>query len=194
MENEKAKSMYMTGLGFVGSTAFILSVLSSPFLIIPMIKKFGHIPWMVTPQTVITTSFDYLSKANTNRTKTSRKLKMIDLGSGDGRICIEAAKWGYNATGYELNPFLYVLSNYNAYRHGVHNNVKFHMKNFWDENLHDYDVITVFGVQPAMSKLLTKVEKEARYGTKIISFRFPINSKTPIWKEGELYIYSHDKK
>ena len=63
------------------------------------------------------------------------------------------------------------------------------MKNFWDENLIHYDVITVFGVTPAMPLLLQKVEKEARLGTKIVSFRFPIKNKAPIWKDGELYIY-----
>ena len=130
MNNDNVKSTYLTGIQVVGGTAIVLSVISSPFLIIPMIKKFGHIPWMTTPKSVITTAFKYLAdkknivRNHQNRT-ISKKLKMVDLGSGDGRICIEAAKWGYHAVGYELNPFLYVLASYNAYREGVYNNVEF---------------------------------------------------------------------
>ena len=192
------KSVYLQGLAIVGCTAGILSIVSSPFLIVPAIKKFGHIPWMTTPQASITSAFSYLSKSkkaiNNANSSNHKKLKMIDLGSGDGRTCIEAAKWGYEATGYELNPFLYMLSNYNAYRQGVHKNVTFKMKNFWAENLNDYDVITVFGVEPAMPKLLAKVEKESKIGTHIVSFRFSIKAKQPIWQEGEMYIYLHDMK
>lgn len=187
------KSYYFQGLMVVGCTAGVLSIISSPFLIVPAIKKFGHIPWMTTPQASITSAFNYLSKINSVKNQ-NKRLKMIDLGSGDGRTCIEAAKRGYDATGYELNPFLYLLSNYNDYKQGVHKNVKIKMKNFWTENLVEYDVITVFGVEPAMVKILNKVEKESKLGTKIVSFRFPIKNKTPIFRDGELYIYVHDNK
>ncbi len=84
-----------------------------------------------------------------------------------------------------------MLANYNAWREGVSGNVSFRMKNFWDENLSSYDVVSIFGVAPIMPLVMKKVEQEARTNTHIVSFRFPIKHVTPAWRDGELYIYSY---
>jgi len=46
-----------TAMFMLGSSATILVGVSAPFLVIPMIKKFGHIPWMTTPQFVCRRAF-----------------------------------------------------------------------------------------------------------------------------------------
>ena len=75
---------------------------------------------------------------------------LVDIGSGDGRVvrygtvkmiarlygCIslkvvEAAKAGYDAVGYELNPWLVVYSKLNSWYHGVYGKTSFHYKDIW---------------------------------------------------------------
>jgi predicted RNA methylase len=75
-----------------------ISVATLPFLVIPMVKKFGHIPWMITPNRVSQQAFRKVIEM-----KRSSKLRIADLGSGDGRVCIEAAKLGMHATGFEVS-------------------------------------------------------------------------------------------
>lgn len=53
------------------------------------------------------------------------KPKLVDLGSGDGRIVIEAAKKGYEAVGYEINPWLVLYSRHLAKKQGVADSCKF---------------------------------------------------------------------
>lgn len=79
----------------------------------------------------------------------ARGKTLVDIGSGDGRVVscygvvkmiitrlyllkvIEAAKAGYNAVGYELNPWLVVYSKLNSCYHGVYKNTSFHCKDIW---------------------------------------------------------------
>ncbi|XP_064409340.1 ATP synthase subunit C lysine N-methyltransferase isoform X3 [Latimeria chalumnae] len=54
----------------------------------------------------------------------SRTGSVVDIGSGDGRIVIAAAKQGFQAVGYELNPWLVWYSRYKAWREGVRSHVQ----------------------------------------------------------------------
>lgn len=86
-----------------GSTLFILTC-SAPFLIVPILKGYGHIPWMTTPKHICELAFKkHKSFVSSNPHLSSKPLKVIDLGSGDGRLVIAAARQGYHATGFEVN-------------------------------------------------------------------------------------------
>ncbi|TSK87535.1 Exportin-6 [Bagarius yarrelli] len=70
---------------------------------------------------------------------------LADLGSGDGRIVLEASRLGFSpAVGYELNPWLLRLARFYAWRSGNHGNVSFRREDLWKVNLSDYKNITVF--------------------------------------------------
>ncbi|OBS64401.1 hypothetical protein A6R68_07063, partial [Neotoma lepida] len=60
-----------------------------------------------------------------------RRGSLVDIGSGDGRIVIAAAKEGFPAVGYELNPWLVWYSRYRAWREGVHGSAKFYISDLW---------------------------------------------------------------
>ncbi|KAM7149816.1 ATP synthase subunit C lysine N-methyltransferase isoform 2-T2 [Molossus nigricans] len=61
----------------------------------------------------------------------SRRGPVVDIGSGDGRIVIAAAKEGFTAVGYELNPWLVWYSRYRAWREGVQHLAKFYISDLW---------------------------------------------------------------
>src|SRR3972149_11588524 len=101
--------------------------------------------------------------------------KVADLGSGDGRIVIAFAKKGIEAHGFEINPFLVLISKWKIKKAGLQKKAFVHWKNFWNENLGGYGVIISFQVFYAMEKLKEKILKETRKKIKVVSrdWKFP---------------------
>jgi cyclopropane fatty-acyl-phospholipid synthase-like methyltransferase len=106
--------------------------------------------------------------------------RLADLGSGDGRILIAAAKAGAIAHGYEINPLLILWSLYKIKKAGVGDRAFVHWKSFWRANLSQFEAITVFGITGIMGKLEDKLKKELRPGSRVVTNIF----KFPTW-EGE---------
>jgi tRNA/tmRNA/rRNA uracil-C5-methylase (TrmA/RlmC/RlmD family) len=96
---------------------------------------------------------------------------LIDLGSGDGRIVIAAAKRGCMAHGYEDNLELLSLSRENARIAGVEDRTKFYLGDFRDVDLNYATVITMFIDRPA-HKLLLKKLANLKPGVRLISNTF----------------------
>ncbi len=114
--------------------------------------------------------------------------KLVDLGSGDGRILIAAAKAGAIAHGYEINPLLVLWSRYKIKKAGLKERAFVHWKNFWLVNFSEYDVVTLFGITGIMQRLESKLKTELKPGSRVISniFKFPNWQST---KQGSIYIY-----
>ncbi|XP_053133154.1 adenine nucleotide translocase lysine N-methyltransferase isoform X1 [Hemicordylus capensis] len=115
-----------------------------------------------------------------------RSGKMVDLGSGDGRIVLEAYRRGFRpAVGYELNPWLLRLSNYRAWKAGCYGEVSYFREDLWKVNLSDCTSVTVFlapSVLPLLErKLLLELPDEAR----VVAGRFPLPNWTPTSLAGE---------
>ena len=97
---------------------------------------------------------------------------VVDLGSGDGRLLVEAAKCQAEVIGYELNPLLVWWSRYRLRSYGTH--TKIYRKNLLDADLSKADVIFIFGITSIMPKVAKKMQAECRPGTRIISFAFAL--------------------
>ncbi|XP_055907638.1 ATP synthase subunit C lysine N-methyltransferase [Eupeodes corollae] len=126
------------------------------------------------------------------------KGKLLDIGSGDGRIVIAAAKHGVKSEGVELNPWLVLYSQYSALRNGVHKMTDFFRRDLWKFNLQPYNYIVIFGVEQMMQDLEHKLIAESRTDCKIIACRFPLpNSKpTKVIEDGvnTVWFYEIPKK
>lgn len=114
---------------------------------------------------------------------------LIDLGSGDGRILIEAVQRGAMAMGYEINPILVYLTKRKIKKLNLNNRAQIFWKNFWQVDLIDADVITVFGAPTIMAKLEKKFLKELKSGAKICSYVFPLPNLKVLKKEEGIFIY-----
>ena len=117
--------------------------------------------------------------------------KMVDLGSGDGRIVIAMAKVGAEAHGYELNLFLVWWSRHKIKQEGLSGKVFVHWKSFWHEDLGRFQIVTMFTIPHFMARLAKKMRRELRPGARFISNGAPL----PGWqykekneKEG-IYLY-----
>ena len=105
--------------------------------------------------------------------------KFYDLGAGTGRsMLIAYKKFGLNTHGFELSPVLAFVAKYNLWIHGVKNST-IHLKNFYNANFSDADIVFCFLTPKAMLRLKNKFEKELKTGTRIISYAFNIPDWTP---------------
>ena len=115
--------------------------------------------------------------------------KVVDLGSGDGRIVIEAAKRGARAYGYELNLILVLISRRAIKKLGLGDNACIYWKSFWKADLEDADVVTIFGLKGLMADLGAKLKRELKPGAKVISFAFTFPGWNHVKGERALYLY-----
>ncbi|XP_018427291.1 PREDICTED: protein FAM173A, partial [Nanorana parkeri] len=90
-----------------------------------------------------------------------RSGKMVDLGSGDGRIVLEAARRGFSpAVGYELNPWLVRLSYFYAWKSGYQRRVSYLREDLWKVKLHDCRNISIFLAPSVVSMLFKEVLRQ----------------------------------
>ncbi|MFA6550202.1 MAG: methyltransferase domain-containing protein [Candidatus Gracilibacteria bacterium] len=122
-----------------------------------------------------------------------RGQKILDVGSGDGRIVIAFAKAGAEAHGFEINPILVWMSRRNIKRAGLQGKAFIHFVNFWKRDFSPYDLVIVYQITHLMKKFQKKFEKELRPGTKILCNSFFL----PDWKEEKkdkpLFLYTKMK-
>ncbi len=120
--------------------------------------------------------------------------RVIDLGSGDGKLLFLAAQQGARATGFEINPFLVLFTNIKAIFSPYH--VRAIWKNFWQADISKADVILLYLIPWKMKQLEDKLLKETKPGTKIISnsFIFPHIPCTDKDEANHVYMFTVPKK
>ncbi len=103
---------------------------------------------------------------------------VIDLGSGDGRNVIAAAKRGANALGVEFNPDMVALSNQIAQKEGVADKAKFVQHDMYEYDISKATVMALFLLPVNMNKLAPKFFNLAP-GSRIVANTFGIDGWEP---------------
>lgn len=105
---------------------------------------------------------------------------LIDLGSGDGRIPITAAKkFGIRAMGVDLNPVRIAESNDNAKKEGVTDKVQFVQGDLFQQDISKATVLTMYLLPDVNMKLRPKIWSDLKPGTRIVSHAFTMGDWTP---------------
>lgn len=105
---------------------------------------------------------------------------LYDLGSGDGRMVITAAKlYGVRGTGIDIDPQRISEANENAKKEGVTNLVRFLNQDLFEADFHDASVITLYLLPGINLKLRPKLWKELKPGTRIVSHSFDMGDWAP---------------
>ena len=104
---------------------------------------------------------------------------VIDLGSGDGRIAIAAAKkFGARSMGVEFNPNMVALSNREAQRQGVADRVKFLNADIFQTDFSQATIITMYLLPDLNLKLQPKILGQ-KPGTRVASYQFNMGDWQP---------------
>lgn len=86
--------------------------------------------------------------------------RLLDIGSGDGRIVIAAAKaHRMEAHGVELNPWLVYYSRLAALSGGVFGQTRFFRKDLWKFDISGYNNIVIFGVEQMVNSGIRLINK-----------------------------------
>ena len=98
---------------------------------------------------------------------------VYDLGCGDGRIVIAAAKeFGARGVGVEIDPAPLRMAVYNAKRAGVEDRVRFVRGDLFETDIGDATVVTLFLFESLNRQLLPKLRKDLKPGTRIVAHRY----------------------
>src|SRR5690242_19168886 len=140
--------------------------------------------WVPTPQALVDKMLDMA--------KVTPKDYVIDLGSGDGRTVITAAKRGAKAHGIEYNPEMVELSKRNAEKEGVSDRATFAKADLFESDFSQATVITMF-LLPDINKRLRPKILNLKAGTRIVSNSFDMgdweadDTGTAVSEEGSSY-------
>src|SRR5262249_40544881 len=148
------------------SVLLLLSALQIPRLRPPDVKFVG------TPQNVV--------EAMLALAKVTPADIVYDLGSGDGRIPITAAKlYGARGVGIEIDPFHLRVARDNVVKAGVADRVRFLNEDLFQSDIHEATVVTIFLLPKLNLQLIPKFRRELARGTRIVSHRFDMGDEWP---------------
>ena len=125
--------------------------------------------WVPTPPVLVEKMLDMA--------KVTRRDYVMDLGSGDGRNIIAAAKRGARALGIEYDRDLLELSRRNAAEAGVAGRARFVEGDMYEADISDATVLALFLLPDNLQKLRPKFER-LKPGTRIVTNGFPIDGWT----------------
>lgn len=116
--------------------------------------------------------------------------RVYDLGSGDGRILIAAARAGAQAYGWEIHPMLVWLTRVKARWSGLRERVRVERGSYWQANWRDADVIMLYLITGFMQEFKDKLLREARPGTRVVSHCFKVPGWDAVEERGDVRLYS----
>ena len=141
----------------------------------PQVGQAGKdVIWVPTPDEVVDRMLN-MAQATANDI-------VYDLGSGDGKIVIAAAKkFGARATGFEFNPDMVRLSQRNAQAAGVADKATFRQADIFQSDITPATVITMY-LLPSLNLKLRPQLLNMRPGTRVVSHSFDMDE----WKADEI--------
>jgi SAM-dependent methyltransferase len=129
----------------------------------------GSVPFVVSPDAVVERML-YLAQPKAGE-------RLVDLGSGDGRIVIEAAKrFGARGLGVDNDPRLVTRARENAKRAGVEALASFEVQDLFETDLRGVSVVTMYLLPEVNLKLLPRFVDQLRPGARIVSHDYDLGA------------------
>ncbi len=114
---------------------------------------------------------------------------LLELGSGDGRVLLEAGRRGLKAVGYEINPILVVVSLIVTFKY--RRQIKICWRNYWRAKWPPVDGIYVFLLDKYMLKLDKKIAAHKPPPPKLASFAWKMPGKKISAEKNGVYLYEY---
>jgi hypothetical protein len=138
----------------------------------PVARGVPEVPYVPTPDEVVAAM---LAVARVGKDDV-----LYDLGSGDGRIVIAAARqFGTRGTGIDIDPQRIREADDNAQRAGVADRVRFVLGDIFDSDIREATVVTLYLLPVVNLRLRPKLLRELRPGTRIVSHDYDMGDWKP---------------
>ena len=125
-------------------------------------------------------------------TEVGPKDTLFDLGSGDGRIVIEAASRNRaRAVGIEADPLRVLWSRLKIARLGLQDHARIIQGNFFHQDISEATIVTLFLMQGTNQRLKPKLQRELKPGTRVVSHAWTFEGWSPTKTDAEdrVYVY-----
>lgn len=155
----------------LAAALFVLAVFAAPLAAQWEVGP-GEVPYVPTPQNIVD---EMLKLAGVKKWDV-----VYDLGCGDGRIVVTAAKkYGARAVGVDINPKRIGEAEENARAAGVTPRVQFVVNDLFKANIHEATVVTLYLLPNVNLRLRPKLLNELKLGTRIVSHSFSMGEWKP---------------
>ncbi|MDH5506962.1 MAG: class I SAM-dependent methyltransferase [Anaerolineae bacterium] len=119
--------------------------------------------------------------------------KLVDVGAGDGRIVVAAArKPGVEAVGIEIDPLRWLAANVWIRAAGVSKSAKVVYANFYDYDLRDAQVVTLYLTRETNQRVKQRLLGQLQGGARVVSHAFPISGWTPKLIDEDVLIFVYE--
>lgn len=116
---------------------------------------------------------------------------VYDLGCGDGRVLVAAAKrYHARAVGIEIDPIRYLWCQILISVLGLRKQVRIIFGNLFNTDLSEADVVVCYLMPDALSKLESKLKTELEPGSRIVSNKFSFPTLEMVKKDGNAILYT----
>jgi hypothetical protein len=164
-----SRMLLLSAFALLASAALLAQTATKPFE--PTVGQAGKdVVWVPTPQPLVEKMLDLA--------KVTPQDFLMDLGSGDGRTVITAAKRGLRAQGVEYNPDMVDLSKRNAAQAGVGDKAQFVKADLFETDFSKAQVVTMF-LLPSINMRLRPTILKMKPGTRIVSNTFTMEDWQP---------------
>lgn len=137
------------------------------------------VPYVPTPQEVVDKMLD-LGKVGKNDV-------LFDLGCGDGRIVVTAAKQrGARGTGIDIDPTRIAEAKENARKAGVSDRAQFRVGDLFKTDFSSATVVTLYLLPTINARLRPQLWKQLKVGTRVVSHAFDMGAEWPAEKTAEV--------
>lgn len=113
----------------------------------------------------------------------------VDVGSGDGRILLAAARAGARVLGCELSPWRVLQSRARLAAEGFGGRSSVRLGSLWSADLREADVISVYLMPYRMERFKAMLEKQAKPGARVVVNSFPVPGWPIVASVSEMGIY-----
>jgi len=138
-------------------------------------------PTLRTPDVIFVPTQDPVVDAMLKMANVTKNDVVYDLGCGDGKIVIAAARLGARAVGVDIDPKRIEEANANAKKAGVTDRVQFILGDIFDPNIKisDASVVTLYLLPTLNVKLRPRLWNELKPGTRVVSNSFDMGDWKP---------------
>jgi cyclopropane fatty-acyl-phospholipid synthase-like methyltransferase len=152
--------------------AATIAIAIGPALVSAQELKPKDVPYVSTPQIVVDKMLELAALTKDD--------VVYDLGSGDGRIVISAAKkYGVRGVGVDIDPERVKEANANAVQAGVADRVRFIEQDLFKTDLKEASVVTLYLLPEVNLRLMPKLLRELKPGTRVVSHAFDMGDWKP---------------
>lgn len=119
----------------------------------------------------------------------NKRKKFYELGSGDGRVVLEAARLGATAYGLEQSLIRVLYSKYLAKKYRLSDKARFFHTNLFSKSYEDADLVYIYLLSKGVSRLESKLRGELKKGAIVITQTYHFPTWKPYEKLGSFWLY-----